>query len=318
MYANFGDCGTKVGYATQMFWMARKFNRPMYAEHERDLDAHPDMAENSPGILELLWQYPLMKPDAGAMIPLAQSFSRINAAFMRTSWNDPTATYICFKGGDAKSSHGHLDLGQFMCEMAGQRWAVDLGADSYGLPGYFGAHRFDYYRLRSEGHNTLTIGTANQSTRARAPLTLYDHDVAITDLGECYPQLLRSWRRGIALRSADRVIIQDEVEPIHPAHLVWHFHTKSAVKLSGNTADLSQGGSAIQLHIASPAKAVFTVVDASAPPDPNGKNPGLLDVQIDFPNLDQPTTITVELAHGDATATPLAVASLHDWQTTAK
>ena len=60
-YANFGDCDNRPGYAAQMFCMAREFNRPMYAEHERDLDSHPNLIEKSPGIFELLWQFPLAK-----------------------------------------------------------------------------------------------------------------------------------------------------------------------------------------------------------------------------------------------------------------
>ncbi len=315
LYANFGDCGTTPGYATQMFWMARKFNRPMYAEHERDLDEHPAVMEGTPGILELLWQFPRMAPEASTAITTAQSFARINGAFMRTSWTDPQATYVAFKGGDSKSSHGHLDLGQFICEMAGQRWAVDLGADSYGLPGYFGAHRFEYYRLRTEGHNTLTIGNENESTTAKAAMKLIHStdrsDIALSDLSECFPQTLGHWQRGIALRGAERIVIQDEIEPIHSAHVVWHFHTRAAVKVAGNSAELSQGGATVQLHLLSPANAVFSVVDASTPPDPNAHNPGLSDVQIDLPGVDQPATITVELSHG--VVAPLGMTSLKDW-----
>jgi hypothetical protein len=319
-YANFGDCDTKPGYAAQMFWMARQFNRPMYAEHERALDAHPDLIEKSPGIFELLWQFPLVKPASTTnTIATAESFARIHAAFMRTSWTDPNATYVAFKGGDARASHGHLDLGQFICEMAGQRWAVDLGSDSYGLPGYFGQQRFNYYRLGTEGHNTLTIGNANESKKSVATMALTqlaDHtDIAIADLDRCYPESLTHWTRGLALRGNDRIVIQDELQPLGTQHIVWHFHTRATVKITGNNADLSQGGATVRLQIASPPNAAFSVVDASTPAAPNAANPGLSDVQIDLPAISQPTTITVELSQGSATATPLKVTSMDAWKT---
>ena len=38
----------------------------------------------------------------------------------------------------------HLDLGTFVLDALGQRWAGDLGPDDYDLPGYFGPERFTY------------------------------------------------------------------------------------------------------------------------------------------------------------------------------
>ena len=161
--------------------------------------------------------------------------------------------------------------------MAGQRWAVDLGADSYGLPGYFGQQRFSYYRLGTEGHNTLTIGNSNESKKAVASMKLTRLDeqasIAITDLGQCYPQSLKQWSRGFALRGNDRMIIQDELEPMGPQHIVWHFHTRAAVKIIANIAELKQAGAVVQLHISSPPNTAFSLVDASTPARPNAANP---------------------------------------------
>ena len=70
--------------------------------------------------------------------------------------------WLAFKGGNAQANHNDADAGTFVFEMAGVRWAQDLGADSYGLPNYFSksaAHgkRFSYYRKSTRGHNTLTF-----------------------------------------------------------------------------------------------------------------------------------------------------------------
>ena len=78
---------------------------------------------------------------------------------MRSAWDDPNAVSVDFKAGDNKANHSHLDLGSFIVDALGVRWACDLGADDYNMPGYFGGKRWTYYRLRAEGHNTLVINS---------------------------------------------------------------------------------------------------------------------------------------------------------------
>lgn len=39
---------------------------------------------------------------------------------------------------------------------------IDLGSDNYDLPGYFGEQCWSYYRLRTEGHNTIQVDRREQ------------------------------------------------------------------------------------------------------------------------------------------------------------
>ena len=48
------------------------------------------------------------------------------------------ALFLAAKGGLNRGYHSHLDLGSFVLDAFGQRWAEDLGPEDYGLPGYFG------------------------------------------------------------------------------------------------------------------------------------------------------------------------------------
>ena len=50
---------------------------------------------------------------------------------MRTSWKDPEALFIGFKAGSPSVNHGHMDIGSFIAEANGVRWAVDLGSQNY-------------------------------------------------------------------------------------------------------------------------------------------------------------------------------------------
>ncbi len=66
-------------------------------------------------------------------------FRDAEVGIFRSAWNDRNALWVAFKAGSNAVNHSHLDLGTFVLEALGQRWFVDLGADDYNLPGYFGA-----------------------------------------------------------------------------------------------------------------------------------------------------------------------------------
>lgn len=60
--------------------------------------------------------------------------------------------------------HNHMDAGSFVWDAAGARFAMDLGYENYGVPGYFDrARRYAYYRAGTFGHNTLMIDGRQQA-----------------------------------------------------------------------------------------------------------------------------------------------------------
>ena len=311
LLSNFGDAGTGGASLTaQMFWFARRFHKPFYAAHERDLarvsqlSGHAEHSDRERGrfaLMLLLWsaqQSQESDAHSNAQLPLAQSFARVDQAYLRSTWNDPSAWYIGFKGGDAHASHGHLDLGSFVMDALGQRWASDLGPDSYGLPGYFGPQRWSYFRMRTEGHNTLTIDGQNQDLDSKAPLTaigtmgstLY----SIADLSQTYKTKLTSWSRGVALVDKQRVLIQDEITPAQPVDVVWNFHTYSNVAISqdGRSATLTLNGATLQARILQPAGARFSTANTQPPP-PQEPNQGLTNLVIPIAKQSTPQTIAI-------------------------
>src|SRR6185437_11163825 len=167
---NFADADSTMGGASQMFWFARTFDRPMYAAHERLIGQNHGKID----AFHLFWFNPAGTRQELDELPTAAMFKRISVAFLRSAWDDPSAGFVGFKGGENTASHAHADLGTFVYDADGVRWALDLGPDNYNLPDYFGKKRFTYYRLRTEGHNTLTIGTENQNIEGGvAPLVAF-------------------------------------------------------------------------------------------------------------------------------------------------
>ncbi len=315
-YANFGDAEPDVYPSPQVFWFARRFRRPFYAAHERplvvDRTLNPKQQKESSrfSILGLMWA--ALPPIAGdtAQLPRVESFARVSQAYLRSAWDDPNAWYVGFKGGDEHASHGHLDLGSFVLDAFGQRWASDLGPDSYGLPGYFGAQRWSYYRMRTEGHNTLTIDGENQDLNAKSPLTaagtagrtLY----AVANLDQAYKSKLSAWSRGVEIVDNKQVLVQDEIAPSKPVDVVWNFHTLATVEIvpDGRSAILTRNGAALCARILSPAGARFSTVSAQSPA-PQEANPGLTNLVIAIHQQTNAATIAVLFtASGDKKTAP--------------
>ena len=260
---NYADAHAGAGTSPEMFWLARKFDQPVFAWDEaRHLETGA-----RPHALDLLWYTPHAVSPQEAAWPLSRMFRGVDVAFLRTAWDDPNALWIAIKGGDNQANHSHLDLGSFVLEKGGIRWAVDLGSDDYNMPGYFGKERFSYYRLRTESHNTITVEGENQNQKANAPMTMSGDTVAI-DLSQAYPGRLQSWTRTV--RIADGVAdITDEISAARPFDAVWGMVTGAAASLDGSRATLSQGGAVLRAEIVSPQNAVFDVVSANPGPPQN-------------------------------------------------
>jgi hypothetical protein len=259
---NFADAGEGVSPASQMYWLSREFNRPEFAAAERF--AFPKAGD----AFALLWFDPRGTTDN---IPRDSFFKGVNVAFFRSASGDPKAWFIGFKGGDNKANHSHLDLGTFVLDALGQRFACDLGPDDYNLPAYFGKNRFTYYRLRTEAHNTLTLNNENQPQPAKAPIIAYDSKpdraFAVADLSNAYPDAT-SAQRGVAMLNRNSVLIQDEFAGEKELPVIWSMLTQAEVKLSddGATATLKRGDATIEAHLLERKGAKFQTMQPKVDP----------------------------------------------------
>ncbi len=289
---NYADGGDAPIRAPQMFWLAHRFHFPGFARYE--------LALARPQPLDLLWFDPDLVNTNGRSLHPDQCFRGVNVATLRSGWNDPNALFVAFKGGDNQANHSHLDLGTFVLDALGVRWAVDLGADDYNLPGYFGRERWTYYRLRAEGHNTLVINPdadPDQNPKAAAKIERYDsrnpdHAFAITDLTAAYANSVQRAERGVALLNRRQVLVQDEITAQKPADVWWFFHTPAEISLSddGTTATLTQKDRTLVARLLAPANARFTVMAAqplpSSPhPEKQAANANIKKLAIHLPNV---------------------------------
>lgn len=273
---NFADGPEAVRNTPALMWLARRYHAPAYAW----------LIGRAPGVTGtgLLWYQPGGQSPAALGLPLDARFRHAEAASLRGAWGDPAASWIAFKGGDNAANHGNLDLGTFVMEAGGERFAIDLGADDYALPGYFSARqRYTWYRNATAGQNTLLVDGADQPMAARAVITAFRSEPAfaraVADLSAGYPAL-GSARRGIALLDRRVMVVADEVTGGAGRRLRWQMHTRATVELAGPAAVLRQGPAVLHARILEPAGAVFTLDSATRPP-PENPNTGVLRLAVE-------------------------------------
>jgi hypothetical protein len=288
---NFADGSEGVGRSTAMFWLARRFGKPQYAWHERELI-------QGLSALHLWWFDP--RGDGLPDEPLARHFRHVDVVMMRSSWEPGNGFYIGLKGGDNAVNHSQLELGSFVLDYEGVRFASDLGADDYNLPGYFGRERWNYYRLNTEGQNTLWINRSNQDPKAVAPVTQFtatpERMEAEVDLSAAYRQQVDKVTRRVVLeRASDRqwlVTITDRLEKAEGSEIQWQMHTRAKPTLQGSRAQLSAEGKTLWMEILSPKGANFELLPCNPPP-PQEQNEGFAKVGIRLRGTSEPMEIVV-------------------------
>lgn len=309
---NYADAGEKAGSAPQMLYLARVFKQPAFVTHEL-----AQVGERA-SIFHLIWysQLPDRSRESKISGELAAWYRGVNVAYFRSDWNDPKAVYVGVKGGDNRVNHSHLDLGSFVLDAQGYRWAVDLGPDDYNLPGFFGKQRWTYYRLRTESHNTITLDGENQSVDGKAPIIAYssgrDRSHVVIDLTHGYRTQAKRMVRGLAMLKRSAVLVQDEVETIKPADVVWNLLTPAKVEIAGKVATLTQGSAKLEVRIVEPAEARFEVVSANPPP-PQKQQPGVKNLSVRLPAKLSQARIVVLMTPGGGAGEPVAVEPLEKW-----
>ncbi len=317
---NYADGGDRAIRAPQMFWLARKFNQPIYAWYENRLAA--------PSALDLLWHQQGNLGPKSQNLPLDKYFRESEVVTLRSEWENPKGVFIAFKAGDNKANHSHLDLGCFVLDALGVRWGVDLGADDYNLPAYFGSKRWDYYRLRAEGQNTIVVAPGpgpDQDPSAAAKIVRFrstpERAYGIADLSAAYKKNASRVERGIALLNRQRVLVQDEIEASKPTDAWWFMHTRAGVKIEdeGQSATLSELGAELRARILSPANAKFQIMEAqplptSPHPERQAKNEGIKKLAVHLQGVTDSRLVILLSPVSAETALPMPpIAPLKGW-----
>ncbi len=317
---NFSDCGARNGPFPAVFWFAQRTRDPGLVWAERPwLEALLEgeaAARNRFLPLKLLWwEDRWARPSQ----PLHWKGEGINPlATHRSSWIDPNAVFLAVKAGTPAANHGHMDIGTFILDADGARWALDFGAQGYHELEERGMNiwnrnqdsdRWRIYRYHNRSHNTLLVNDAGQVVRGAAPITQFSDNPnfphTIMDMSDVYAGQLARAERGFALLPDGRVLIQDEiVADDKPARVRWAMTTPAEVTdTAPGNATLRQEEKTLFFEALSPAAVAVEIFATEPPNEWDAPNPGTRQVGF-YVELEpqESCTLTVLLTPGSVAA----------------
>jgi len=212
-------------------------------------------------------------------------------ALMRTSWSNPDAIFVGLKGGSPRVNHGHMDVGSFVMESEGVRWAMDFGAQDYNSLEQKGvdlwnmsqnSQRWKVFRYNNFVHNTLTVngqlqrvdGKAEMISSSSTPLFMN----AVMDLAPVYSGQLTEAKRGVAIADNKYVIVRDEIQPASDNTTVrWTMLTSASVNITGpGMAELTKNNRKLIIKVNQPASVTMKTWSTDPPHDYDAPNPGTI------------------------------------------
>ncbi len=291
---NYSDAGGNGGLHPAMFWFAAKTKDPSLLWVEKNYlndNAQKYIGDRLLPAM-LLWSHGV---DMNKITPPKTTMwvgqGKNPVALMRTSWTDTNAIYVAMKGGSVSVNHAHMDIGSFVMDADGVRWAMDFGMQDYesleskGIQ-VFGrtqdAQRWTIFRYTNLVHNTLAINNQHQKVTGHAPIvssgTNSSFMNAVTDLSEIYKGSVAKVMRGIAVVDQSYVVVRDEIETLDSTTTVrWTMLTPATVKISGaNKAELTQKDKKLILQVDAPSNIVMKTWSTDPPNSYDAPNPGTI------------------------------------------
>jgi hypothetical protein len=284
-----------------MFWFAQKNNDPSLLWIEKDFLQENDYSRFTRNRIfpaTMIWGLGI---DFSQIKEPSEKFwvgqGANPVAMMRTSWSDPEAIYLGFKAGSPSVNHGHMDIGSFIMEADGIRWAMDFGMQNYesleskGIQ-LFGrtqdAQRWSVFRLNNFVHNTLTVDKQLQLVKGYASIDDYsdapDFQYAVSDITSVYEGQLKKAVRGVGIVDQQYVLVQDEVEALDKATTVrWNMLTPADVSTTGNnTATLEKDGEKLFLKVEGLPQVKIKTWSTDPKTDYDEPNPGTIMVGFEY------------------------------------
>ena len=288
---NFGDNKDRMCFTPSLHWYAAEYDWPLLACYQMWDDPGVFTADNSgnteisgkgrENALSLLWydrSYTSETADFSDERLYCTLYSDVgqDMVLMRSAYLDENATFAGIKGGYNFINHGDLDIGTFVFDSMGERWAEELGPGPYDAPNYFlntpAGGRWKNYSKRAEGQNTLVINPDmtldDQYVLAKGKFIHYevtdDGGKNILDMTDAYRMNgATKVERGFELYdNYSSLKITDNVKCLINSDIYWFMHTKADIEISedGKTAILTIADK--QLKVSSLSDGTFSVMDA--------------------------------------------------------
>ena len=290
---NYSDGGSGLGIQPAMYWFAKNINDASIIWNDtKFIEKNATSKLNDERLLPalLVWAKDIHLQNTNPQSGLYWVGGGVNpVAMMRSSWIDPNALYLGFKTGTPSASHGHMDVGSFVLDADGLRWASDFGMQNYNSLESNGVDlwnmsqnspRWSVFRYNNLAHNTLSFNNQHQVVKGKAEIGSYSTQPefmnAIADISEVYAGQIQVAKRGVALIDGKYALVRDELKTLpKPTTVRWTLLTTAAVIISDtNTIVLTQGGKKMYLKIKSNNTFAIKSWSTTSPNSYDAPNPG--------------------------------------------
>ncbi|WP_422081672.1 heparinase II/III domain-containing protein [Ulvibacterium sp.] len=290
LYFNYSDSRESPRLNAAQFYFSKEMGRPELLWQEIDIlksYMDGDKKFRAAGISNrflpfiLIWSLdiPELRFDAQNQY-FAQGTTPI--AIYRSAWSD-SALYLGVKAGSPSANHAHMDIGSFVFEKHGIRWALDLGLQGYHSLESLGlgiwkknkeSDRWKVFRNNVFSHNTLVVNDSLQNPDAFAPIEKTDDDGHAFKLGvnlsAIYAPQLAHAKRTFEVGHNQELVITDSLHigETGNAKIRWAFVTPAKIKIAedGRAAYLSKEGESITVKLLQPKEASFKTYETDPPP----------------------------------------------------
>ena len=331
MSFNYADNHAEGGLNPAMFWFASKARNTSIVWEERGfLDSDPNSGRERLLPAIMIWgsniRVSAIQPPEG-LVWMGQGAMPI--VLMRTSWNNPKAIYVGFKAGSASVNHAHMDVGSFVMDADGVRWAMDFGPQDYNSLEQRGvdlwgmrqnSQRWDIFRYNNFVHNTLTVNEQKHLVAGKAKIDSYsstpDFMHGVSDISSVFEGQLAACIRGVAIVNKQYVVIRDEIKTTgQEATIHWKMLTATNARITGkNTIELTKDGKKLKIQVAEPATVTMKTWATTPTNDFDAPNPGtvLVGFEVKIP-ANTNATLLVKLIPQSAKSTSMKIPELNSW-----
>ena len=267
---NYSDGDPKPLLNPAMFWFAWKMNDPnMLYQEIKILKTSKHLHRTRELPMVMIWGSNFKWPGTAATPKSLQWIGQGKnpVALMRSSW-DKQGIFVGFKAGSPSEPHGHMDVGSFVIDALGERWAIDFENQDYNSLEQKGirlfsmkqtSQRWELLRASNKGHNTLTFDNELQQVAGYAKIESATSGPnfisAISDITQVYQPRVQKATRGVSIIDKKMVGIRDEIEGGNMNSTIrWTMVTPAQVTIKdSNTATLMLNGKTMILEVEEPA-----------------------------------------------------------------
>jgi len=328
---NYSDAGSGGSLQPAMFWLGNRLSDLSLLWSERYMLQNKSLTNDRLLPAIMIWS-------AGTSVneitpPVKKLWvgqGKNPVALMRSSWTEKDAVYVAIKGGSPSVNHGHMDVGSFIMEARGERWAMDFGMQDYNSLETAGvdlwnmkqnSQRWDVFRYNNLAHNTLTLNNQLQVVGGYAKINSYSETDgminAVTDISSLYSGLLNKALRGIAIVDNNYVTVRDEVETSNSETVIrWNMVTSATVSITdNNTAILTKNGKKLELKVKEPVSVNMKTWSTVPSNSFDAANPGTIMVgfEVTLPANTKSSLVVLLLPDGAAENSSVTNLMLEKW-----